>query len=226
MSLFPCLGAVVAELETTFRRLDDPIDEKFDCGALDQNNFLLKDAWEHQQRGYSVTHLAYVKGMLAGYITLGNDVVDLTVDERPESAPAARISAVKVFQFAVDKRFKRQGLGEELLNLAMLYARENAATIACRYLVLDSVTTKVEYYQKRGFVINETGRSKTIKQEKRADPQHPATVSMRFDLRDIGDIGAGLTLHGRKRQSFGFRLVRAVRLRVGRVFAVLRAPKR
>jgi GNAT superfamily N-acetyltransferase len=94
-----------------------------------QNNFLLKDAWEHQQRGYSVTHLAYVKGILAGYITLGNDVVDLTVDERPESAPAARISAVKVFQFAVDKRFKRQGLGEELLNLAVLYARENAVPL-------------------------------------------------------------------------------------------------
>lgn len=160
VSLFPCQCAVVAELETTFCRLDGPIDEKFDCGALDQNNSLLKDAWQHQQRGYSVTHLAYVKGMLAGYIALGNDVVDLTVDERPESAPAARISAVKVFQFAVDKRFKRQGLGEELLNLAVLYARENAATIACRYLVLNSVTTKVEYYQKRGFVINETGRSK------------------------------------------------------------------
>ena len=27
LSLFPCLGAVVAELETTFRRLDGPIDD-------------------------------------------------------------------------------------------------------------------------------------------------------------------------------------------------------
>ena len=35
----------MAELETTFRRLDGPIDEKFDCGAPEQNNFLLKDAW-------------------------------------------------------------------------------------------------------------------------------------------------------------------------------------
>jgi ribosomal protein S18 acetylase RimI-like enzyme len=212
----------VAELETTFRRLDGPIDEKFDCDAPAQNNFLLKDAWEQQQRGYSVTHLAYVKGMLAGYITLGNDVVDLTVEERPESAPAARISAVKVFQFAVDKRFKRQGLGEELLNLGVLYASENAATIGGRYLVLDAVTTKVGYYQKRGFVINETGRSKTSKQEKRADPQHPATVSMRFDLRDIGHIGAGLGLPPPQRLSFGIRLVRAVGFRVERLRAWLR----
>jgi ribosomal protein S18 acetylase RimI-like enzyme len=213
----------VAELGTTFRPLDGPINEKFDCGAPAQNHFLLKDAWEQQQRGYSVTHLAYVKGMLAGYITLGNDVVDLTVDERPESAPAARISAVKVFQFAVDNRFKRQGLGEELLNLGMLYARENSATIGCRFLVLDAVTEKVGYYQKRGFAINETGRSKTRKQEERADPQHPATVSMRFDLRDIGDVGAGLSLPPSKRLPFVLRLARAVGFSVERLRGRLRS---
>lgn len=210
-------------LESTFRRLDAPIDEKFDCGAPAQNDFLLKEAWEQQRSGYSVTHLAYVKGMLAGYITLGNDVVDLTAEERQDSAPAARISAVKVFQFAVDKRFKRQGLGEELLNLAMLYARENSATIACRYLVLDAVSTRVAYYEKLGFVINETGRSKTRKQEKRADPQHPPTVSMRFDLRDIGEIGAGLTLHAAKRLSIGVRFVRALGFRVERLRRRLRS---
>lgn len=201
-------------LEATFRRLDGPIDEKFDCGATAQNDFLRREAWEQQRSGYSVTHLAYVKGMLAGYITLGNDVVDLTAEEREESAPAARLSAVKVFQFAVDNQFKRQGLGEELLNLAMLYARENAATIGCRYLVLDAVITRVAYYQKLGFTINETGRSKTRKQEKRADPQHPPTVSMRFDLRDIGDIGEGLTVHSAKRPSIGLRFIRALGFRV------------
>ena len=106
-------------LDPTFRKLDGSVTDHFDCGENDQNKFLRESAWPDQKQGWSVTYLAYVKGMLAGYVALSNDALELTKRERPTDAPYGRIGAVKIVQLGVDRRFQRHGLGEMLLDFAI-----------------------------------------------------------------------------------------------------------
>lgn len=178
-------------LDPTFRKLDGSVTDHFDCGENDQNKFLRESAWPDQKQGWSVTYLAYVNGMLAGYVALSNDALELTKRERPTDAPSGRIGAVKIVQLGVDRRFQRQGLGEMLLDFAILYARQASEASGCRYVTLDSVPNRVAYYTKRGFRINEEAHAKKIKRSKDKDPS-ALTVSMRFDLTEPGQLGAEL----------------------------------
>src|SRR3954470_13717066 len=131
----------MGQWDPTFRKLEGPVTDRFDCGEKDQNEFLLQRAWREQQDGWSFTHLAYVGGMLAGYVTLANDAIELSVDERLESTPSATVPALKVAQFAVDKRFQGHRVGEKLLVLALWHAQQTSQGTAlgagCRLLTLD-----------------------------------------------------------------------------------------
>ena len=94
-----------------FHQLDGPVKDGFDCGEAEQNKFLLEDAWTQQCEGYSRTHLAYVGGMLCGYVTLVSSEIILDKKERPETTKFSRLPALKLAQMGVDKRFAGHGLG-------------------------------------------------------------------------------------------------------------------
>lgn len=125
-----------------------------------------------------------------------SDSIELSRSERPDDSPAARIGALKVVQMAVDLRFARQGLGEMLLDLAVLRARARAETDAgCRYLILDAKPGRESYYSEYGFLVNEEAQAVKLRRAKSAkrDPAKE-TISMRFDLRAPGELGLGVEL--------------------------------
>ena len=83
--------------ETTF--LDDELQMRpllgnpprsFDCGSPEQNAFLYERAGNDARCGITVTHLLYVKGMLAAYVTVMADRIKLGSRERPRVADAER----------------------------------------------------------------------------------------------------------------------------------------
>lgn len=166
-----------------FHALDCPVNEAFDCGAAEQNDFLHKQAWYQQREGFSRTYLAYVGGMMCGYVTLTPSEIRLSRKERPETALFSRIGAMKLAQMGVDTRFAGHGIGSELVAFALIHARRIAQRAGGRFVILDAKPHLVAFYAKCGFVVNETAQAERVAEAAKSGRKDiDIAISMRFDL--------------------------------------------
>lgn len=117
-----------------------------------------------------------------GYVTVLMDSLPLSRSERG-SIPYRNISAVKLAQVGVEKRFQGEGIGTALVSFAVELAQEVRERVACRYVTLDAEPGLVEWYGRQGFVHNRLRQSERVAEAIRhhRQPEHIA-VSMRFDL--------------------------------------------
>lgn len=168
------------------RALAGPPPHGFDCGSAEQNAFLYDRAWHDACRGITVTHLLFVKGILAAYVTLMNDRISLGSRERPHGVTYGLAPAVKIAQLGVDRRFAGHGLGKLLVGYAIQTASMFRGRIGCRYVTLDARTEGlVHWYEAQGFVRNkEEQKRRREDAERRGRVPEQVAVSMRFDLRE------------------------------------------
>lgn len=159
----------------------------FDCGRDAQNAFLYSRAWRDSKAGVTVTHLLFVKGILAGYVTLLADRIDLGSDEKLRAVSWRVVPAVKVGQLAIDHRFAGNGLGRWLIWYAVALVKDFRRGVGCRLITLDAQPDLVPWYERQGFSSNaleQQARLERARGEGRDDQRLP--VSMRFDLREPG----------------------------------------
>lgn len=163
----------------------------FDCGSAEQNAFLYDRAWNDARCGITVTHLLYVKGMLAAYVTVMADRIKLGSSERPRGVVYGLAPAVKIAQLGVDRRFAGCGLGKLLVAYAVQMAVMFRRRIGCRYVTLDARTEElVRWYEAQGFVRNkEEQKLRIADAERRGHMPEGVPVSLRFDLRERAEIG-------------------------------------
>jgi ribosomal protein S18 acetylase RimI-like enzyme len=157
----------------------------FDCGRETQNRFLYARAWRDAKAAVSVTHLVFIKGLLAGYITLMMDRIALGPDEKPKGVTWRLVPALKIAQLAVDRRFSGYGLGKFLVGLAIDFARRTRTFVGCRFITLDAEPELVGWYESIGFrrnVEEQASRTRFALETGRDITSMP--VSMRFDLRE------------------------------------------
>ena len=167
-------------------RLDDAPPGGFDCGAEEQNGFLYERAWPDAARGISVTHLLCKKGILAAYLTLMADRIQLGPREKPRGVAYRLIPAVKIAQLGVDRRFAGQGLGRFVVACGIETARTFRRSVGCRYVTLDARTEALAgWYERQGFVRNRLEQTMRVREaaERGREPDR-VPISMRFDLRD------------------------------------------
>ncbi len=173
------------------RAIDGPPPEGFDCGAEEQNRFLYERAWRDTRRGITVTHMLFIKGMLAAYVTIMSDRIRLGPRERPSGITYQLVPAIKIAQLAVDRRFSGFGVGSFLVGYVVQAARMVRSIIGCRYITLDAQTTSLtRWYEGQGFVRNkeeQVGREQDA--VRRGKNPEDIAISMRFDLRDAIEDG-------------------------------------
>lgn len=121
------------------RILEAPPPADYDCGAEEQNRFLHERAWRDHAQGISATHILYVKGIPAAYVTLMTDRIKLGPKEKLKGISYELVPAVKIAQLAVALQFSGYGLGRFMVGYAVSGARALRAVvgIGCRYLTLD-----------------------------------------------------------------------------------------
>jgi GNAT superfamily N-acetyltransferase len=185
MSEFFREGTTWDEDDLEMRTLDGPPPAGFDCGADDQDRFLYERAWADACQGISVTHVLYVKGIAAAYVTLLSDRIQLGPKEKPKGVTYQFVPALKVGQLAVDRRFAGRGLGRYLVGFAVELATQFRGVFGCRYITLDAEPRLLPWYESQGFKRNiEEQRHRRALAEARGRPVDELAVSMRFDLRD------------------------------------------
>lgn len=157
----------------------------FDCGRESQNRYLYARAWRDAKAAVSMTHLVFIKGLLAGYATLMMDRIALGPDEKPKGVTWRLVPALKIAQLAVDRRFAGYGLGKFLVSLAVEFARDTRTSMGCRFITLDAEPELIGWYESIGFHRNleeQLSRTRLALESGRDISSLP--VSMRFDLRE------------------------------------------
>jgi ribosomal protein S18 acetylase RimI-like enzyme len=162
---FDCLGEIHA---------GDPVADNVN-GFLADGRFI--DGLRHE---VSATYLWIDPDeapAIVGYSTLTFDSVRLTNAEKQRMAGIgfSDFGALRIQMIGVDYRHQGKGHGSEMLRSVTGLARKLSKDVAVRFLLADANVRKVGWYEKAGFVRNE---SKMY--EKRPDPER--SVSMRLDL--------------------------------------------
>lgn len=180
--------------DLTFGRLIQP-PSRFDCGSAAQTDFLLHEALPAQVERLSATYLGSVRGMVFGYATLACDSLETYTRERPKAARGwPRIPALKILQMGVDVRFQGIGLGSSLVQFSVLLAGQ-PRDIPFRFVTLDAVPERAEWYRRRGFTPSKLRQKERIARVVAAggDPTL-IPVSMHYDLDAAGPDTEGLSL--------------------------------
>jgi GNAT superfamily N-acetyltransferase len=164
-------------------KLDDLPPPSFDCGREEQNRYFHEHAWRDQQERLSTTYLFTIHGIAAGFATVCMDSLPLSQRERGVAIRYRWVSALKLAQLGVDRRFQGSGVGREVLAIVAHLALELGELVGCRYVTLDAQPELEPWYAAQGFVRNALHQQQRVDEAvlHSRDPER-TPVSMRYDL--------------------------------------------
>lgn len=128
----------------------------FSSNSDELNDFLKSDALKAQNDLISRTYLCFWKGTLVGFVTLTTDTIGYNLVEQCDGIDGyayQKYPAIKIARLAVDDRYKRRGIGENLLLWAVGKAYEISNQIGCRYITVDAKRESINFYTKYEFKI-------------------------------------------------------------------------
>lgn len=143
---------------------DTPIKE-FDCGDSDLNEFLSVDAKHYLSNLLAVTYLYEYQGNLVVFFSVSNDTISFkekslsSAEWRrlrktyPHRKRLSKLPAAKIGRLGVDKKFKGNHIGTQLLDYIKILFIDNNKT-GCRYLTVDAYNRPevIGFYKKNGFL--------------------------------------------------------------------------
>ncbi|MFA7242456.1 MAG: GNAT family N-acetyltransferase [Sulfuricellaceae bacterium] len=128
--------------------------------------FFVSQAQKFHQHGITKTYVAVGKkdvqvDKILGFATLIASEIDIRggyVVDTPEHANRyPSLPAIKLARLAVDSRYRRNHIGEALVDFCLAVVAENVAPhIGCRFLVTDAKQPAVGFYEKLGFTLLDT----------------------------------------------------------------------
>ncbi len=129
--------------------LDEAHDcSEFDCGHADTNNFLKDDALKQQKEHLNVTYVvkdSYAK--VIGFISLAMGTIKVNPDHQVTHYAPNQYPALKIGRLGRTKEWKKRGVGELLIKIAVEKTKEFQKEIGCRVISLDAYPKRVPYYE-------------------------------------------------------------------------------
>lgn len=127
----------------------------FDCESEPLNRYLQQQATQDVRRRFASCFVAVTDDDgIAGYYTLASSsvsLIDLPADTRKRLPRYPTVPAVRMGRLAVDRRFKRIGLGAALLADALMRAARSE--IAAHALIVDAKDeAALAFYRHHGFI--------------------------------------------------------------------------
>ena len=161
----PDSGYFIRKLEVT-----DAV-QSFKAGHetfLPLKTFLKKQAKQFQQSNLAQTYVAVTgDNVVIGYITLICSEIDLKDGYELSDCASANnyefLPAVKIARLAVDSRYRKNGIGVNLLEYAIAVIKDKVAeNVGCRFVVTDAKTEAIGFYNNQGFTLLDTESNETI----------------------------------------------------------------
>ena len=126
----------------------------FHSGDPDLDRFLRKYAGQNQFRHHiGTTYVAVEGSRVAGYATVAPGHIE--IDDLPpalrKTLPRYPLPILRLARLAVDKSFRGQGLGRQLLRCVLDLALQMAGDFGCLGVVVDAKSEAVSFYRQFGF---------------------------------------------------------------------------
>jgi len=126
----------------------------FHSGDPDLDRFLRKYAGQNQFRHHiGTTYVAVEGSRVAGYATVAPGHIE--IDDLPpalrKTLPRYPLPILRLARLAVDKSFRGQGLGRQLLRFVLDLALQMAGDFGCLGVVVDAKPGAVSFYRQFGF---------------------------------------------------------------------------
>ena len=129
--------------------------------------FLNNQAVDFQQKLVAQTYVCVHldngadTGRVFAYMTLTCSEIDITngidMDDTPNAVRYNSMPALKIARLAVDSRHRKNGIGEQLVYIALSLAHDDIAPISgCRFLVTDAKPQAIDFYHRCGFTLLDT----------------------------------------------------------------------
>lgn len=122
----------------------------FSCGVKDLDEFLKEDALNQQEQNLSVTYLAIYENKILGYVSILADTIECkTISKIKGKYPS--YPAVKIGRLAIDKKYKGQGLGNEILDSICIIIKKISNKLGISFITVDSYCNARKFYLKNEF---------------------------------------------------------------------------
>ena len=142
-------------------RLTSQLDDlSFDCGDLDLNDFLIRDALDYQNGLIAVTYLVKKQDETIGYVSLANDKISVKDSSKPvwrkirknfnRSKHRGDYPAVKVGRLAVSKMYQGKDIGSKILDFIKYSFIKNNRS-GCAFVTVDALRSALPFYFKNKF---------------------------------------------------------------------------
>lgn len=142
---------------------EDVVDRIFDCGESQINEQILHSYYRHLLNQISVYEIL-IANSVVGYVAVSvvgvsldladGDIVDYCDGD-------SSFGALKINFIGVRRRLQGNGIGSTVIQMIIQKARSNALELPIRFLVLDAINSKVDWYAKRGFKSLNTNENDT-----------------------------------------------------------------
>lgn len=149
--------------------------KKFKKHSEEIDAFFKNEALDEQAKFLNTTHLFFMNGDLAGFVSLCADSLRLDISEKEsEDVPYINIPSVKIARLAINATYQRQGVGELLINFAVKTVFELRETLGAKFLTVDCYEHRISYYEKLGFKQN-------VVQRENRQPDSPISLRLNVD---------------------------------------------
>jgi len=130
--------------------------------------FLTKHAKSYHQEDIAKTFVIVEQEIqnppVLGYITLICSEIECAGNAAIEANKYNRSPAVKIARLTVHQCFQKLHYGRALIQWAIANVMENIMpNTGCRFLVVDSKKSSVQYYEQRGFTLLDTDSNRKSK---------------------------------------------------------------
>ena len=133
--------------------------KKFKRHSREIDVFFKEEALNEQAKFLNTTHLFFIDGELAGFISLCADSIPLDLNEKEnEEVPYLNIPALKIARLAIDVKHQNMGIGTLLINFAVKTVFELRDSLGIKFLTVDCYEHRLSYYETLGFQQNKVQR--------------------------------------------------------------------
>ena len=128
----------------------------FDCEEPNLNLFLKRYAKQNQFRHYiGTTYVAAYQRKVIGYVSVSSG--SIRVNElnklKMKNLPKYPLPILRLTRLAVDKNYRKKGIGKALLKLVLKLTVKQKEQFGCFGLVVDAKEESVSFYEQYGFEI-------------------------------------------------------------------------
>lgn len=149
---------MIAKLWTHIINLDYSIDlDSFYCDEPELDIWVHRDAFEQQEKGSCVVHVALDDiNTVIGIFTLSSHYLQHRVipqQTKDDTNLSGNIPCVLLGRLAVNKEYQGQSQGSLLVKEAIQKAREYSVNVGCRFLYTQALNDNlIDWYKKLGFI--------------------------------------------------------------------------